>query len=129
LDHVRLRLRLARLADAAANAAVRGGGGAAAGVGHWEVATAQLLGAAEAFQRAPPEVGQRTVTAAAGAESDSGVTAAVAAAWLDARRGYESLLLAVLRSLVRSSKGGKRHAAHRELYSTALRSFKVRPRR
>jgi hypothetical protein len=35
LDHARLRLRLARLADAAANAAVRGGGGAAAGVGHW----------------------------------------------------------------------------------------------
>jgi hypothetical protein len=26
-------------------------------------------------------------------------------------------------SLVQSSKGGKRHAAHRELYSTALRSF------
>jgi hypothetical protein len=111
---------------------------------HWEVATAQLLGAAEAFQRAPPEAIRRTAAtaatatiapgdvtddvatgaaanttgtatatapasaavvaaaaaAAAAAADVGGVPAAVAAAWGEARRGTEELLLAVLRSLV-----------------------------
>ena len=49
---------------------------------------------------------------------------AVAAGWGKARSGPEELLLAVLRSLVQSSKGCKRHGAHRELYSMALRSLK-----
>ena len=136
LDHARLRLRLARLADAAATAAVRGGGGAAAGVGHWEVATAHLLAAAEAFQLAPPEAVRvspgpeaaihtsNDTSAASSSSSAAAAAAAAAAAWGGARRGTEELLLTVLRSLVQSSKGGKRHAAHRELYSMALRSLK-----
>lgn len=134
LDHARLRLQLARVTDAAARAAVRAGGGAVAGVGHWEAAVAHLLGASEAFGQAPAAV--RWVSAgrsdphdpserpAPPREATAEAEAAAAGAWGDVRREVEVLLLAVLKSLVQSSKGSKRHAAHRELYSGALRWLK-----
>ena len=104
LDHVRLRVRLAGLADAAGEGAVRGGGGGVAGVGHREAAAAHLLSSHAAFASAPP-----------GAEGEQG--------WIDARHQTETMLLAVLKNLVQSSVGGKRHGGHRDLYSRALRGF------
>ena len=57
-----------------------------------------------AFASAPP-----------GAEGEQG--------WIDARHQTETMLLAVLKNLVQSSVGGKRHGGHRDLYSRALRGF------
>ena len=108
LDHVRLRVRLARLAAAAARAAALAGAGAAGGVGHLEVSLSHLLAAAPAFERRPAIPG-------GGKKTD--------AAWSEARRDVVTALLDALEALVRSSKGGKRHAAHRELFSAALRSL------
>ena len=104
LDHARLRLRLAALADATGEGVVRGGGGGAAGVGHRESAVAHLLRAGAAFGSAPP-----------GLDGERG--------WTEARKETEELLLAVLKNLVQCSVGGKRHGVHRELYSRALRGF------
>jgi tetratricopeptide (TPR) repeat protein len=104
LDHARLRLRLAALADATGEGVVRGGGGGAAGVGHRESAVAHLLRAGAAFGSAPP-----------GLDGERG--------WTEARKETEELLLAVLKNLVQCSVGGKRHGGHRELYSRALRGF------
>ena len=108
LDHVRLRVRLARLAAAAARAAALAGAGAAGGVRHLEVSLSHLLAAAPAFERRPAIPG-------GGKKAD--------AAWSEARRDVVTALLDALEALVRSSKGGKRHAAHRELFSAALRSL------
>ena len=109
LDHARLRVRLARLAAAAARAAALAGAGAAAGVGHLEASLSHLLAAAPAFERRPTNPG--------------GAKAKADAAWSEARRDTVVALLDALEALVRSSKGGKRHAAHRELFSAALRSL------
>ena len=99
LDHARLRLRLAALADATGE-----GVGGAAGVEHRESAVAHLLRAGAAFGSAPP-----------GLDGERG--------WTEARKESEELLLAVLKNLVQCSVGGKRHGVHRELYSRALRGF------
>ena len=104
LDHARLRLRLATLADATGEGVVRGGGGGGAGVGHRESAVGHLLRAGVAFGSAPP-----------GLDGERG--------WTEARKETEELLLAVLKNLVQCSVGGKRHGVHRELYSRALRGF------
>ena len=101
-------MRLARLAAAAARAAALAGAGAAGGVRHLEVSLSHLLAAAPAFERRPAIPG-------GGKKAD--------AAWSEARRDVVTALLDALEALVRSSKGGKRHAAHRELFSAALRSL------